>query len=40
VKAAGVKKGDGILDVAMSDGSAEVMLLSRQGARSASRRRR
>jgi DNA gyrase subunit A len=31
VKAAGVKKGDGILDVAMSDGSAEVMLLSRQG---------
>jgi DNA gyrase subunit A len=31
VKAAGVKKGDGILDVAMSDGSAEVMLLSRSG---------
>jgi DNA gyrase subunit A len=31
VKAAGVRKGDGILDVAMSDGSAEVMLLSRQG---------
>jgi DNA gyrase subunit A len=31
VKAAGVKKGDGILDVAMSDGSAEVMLLSREG---------
>jgi DNA gyrase subunit A len=31
VKAAGVKKGDGILDVTMSDGSAEVMLLSRQG---------
>jgi DNA gyrase subunit A len=31
VKAAGVKKGDVILDVAMSDGSAEVMLLSREG---------
>ena len=31
VKAAGVRKGDGILDVALSDGSAEVMLLSRQG---------
>ena len=31
VKAAGVKKGDGILDVALSDGTAEVMLLSRQG---------
>ena len=31
VKAAGVKKGDAILDVALSDGSAEVMLLSRQG---------
>jgi DNA gyrase subunit A len=31
VKAAGVKRGDGILDVAMSDGSAEVMLLSREG---------
>jgi DNA gyrase subunit A len=31
VKAAGVKKGDGILDVVTSDGSAELMLLSRQG---------
>ena len=31
VKAAGVKKGDEVLDVALSDGSAEVMLLSRQG---------
>jgi DNA gyrase subunit A len=31
VKAAGVKKGDAIHDVALSDGSAEVMLLSRGG---------
>jgi DNA gyrase subunit A len=31
VKAAGVKKGDRILDVALSDGAAEVMLLSRGG---------
>jgi DNA gyrase subunit A len=31
VKAAGVKKGDEILDVALSDGSAEIMLLSRGG---------
>ncbi len=31
VKAAGVKKGDRILDVALSDGAAEVMLLSREG---------
>ena len=31
VKAAGVKAGDAILDVAMSDGGAEVMLLSRGG---------
>jgi DNA gyrase subunit A len=31
VKAAGVKKGDGIMDVALSDGSAEIMLLSRGG---------
>jgi DNA gyrase subunit A len=31
VKAAGVKKGDGVLEVAASDGSAEVMLLSREG---------
>lgn len=31
IKAAGVKKGDAILDVALSDGSAEVMLLSREG---------
>ena len=31
VKAAGVKKGDRILDVALSDGVAEVMLLSRAG---------
>ena len=31
VKAAGVKKGDRILDAALSDGSAEVMLLSRGG---------
>ena len=31
VKAAGVKAGDGILDVALSDGTAEVMLLSRSG---------
>jgi DNA gyrase subunit A len=31
VKAAGVKEGDGIIDVALSDGSAEVMLLSRGG---------
>jgi len=31
VKAAGVKKGDRILDVALSDGAAEIMLLSREG---------
>ncbi|MDH3422081.1 MAG: DNA gyrase subunit A, partial [Gemmatimonadota bacterium] len=31
VKGAGVKKGDAILDVVMSDGTAEVMLLSRGG---------
>jgi len=31
VKGAGVKKGDAIMDVAMSDGTAEVMLLSRGG---------
>jgi DNA gyrase subunit A len=31
VKAAGVKKGDRILDVALSDGAAEIMLLSRGG---------
>jgi len=31
VKAAGVKKGDGIMDVSFSDGSAEIMLLSRGG---------
>jgi DNA gyrase subunit A len=31
VKAAGVKKGDGILDVVLSDGTAEVMLLARGG---------
>ncbi len=31
VKAAGVKAGDVILDVALSDGAAEVMLLSRSG---------
>jgi DNA gyrase subunit A len=31
VKAAGVKKGDRILDVAVSDGAAEVMLFSREG---------
>jgi len=31
VKAAGVKAGDAILDVALSDGTAEVMLLSRSG---------
>ena len=31
VKAAGIKKGDSILDVALSDGTAEVMLLSRSG---------
>ena len=31
VKAAGLKKGDAILDVALSDGTAEVMLLSRSG---------
>ncbi len=31
IKAAGVKKGDRILDVAMSDGTAEIMLLSRSG---------
>jgi len=31
VKAAGVKEGDAIMDVALSDGSAEVMLLSRNG---------
>jgi DNA gyrase subunit A len=31
VKAAGVKKGDRILDVALSDGIAEVMLFSREG---------
>jgi len=31
VRAAGVKKGDEILDVVMSDGAAEIMLLSRSG---------
>jgi len=31
VKAAGVKSGDGVMDVALSDGTAEVMLLSRSG---------
>jgi len=31
VKAAGVKTGDAILDVALSDGAAEIMLLSRAG---------
>ena len=31
IKAAGVKSGDVILDVAMSDGTAELMLLSRSG---------
>ena len=31
VKAAGVRKGDGIKDVALSDGTAELMLLSRGG---------
>jgi DNA gyrase subunit A len=31
VKAAGVKAGDGIMEVALSDGTAEVMLLSRGG---------
>ncbi len=31
VKAAGVKKGDRILDVGLSDGAAEIMLLSRGG---------
>lgn len=31
VKAAGLKKGDAILDVALSDGTAELMLLSRSG---------
>ncbi len=31
VKGAGVKKGDAILDVAVSDGTAELMLLSREG---------
>jgi len=31
VKAAGVKKGDSIMDVALSDGGAEVMLLARGG---------
>jgi DNA gyrase subunit A len=31
VKAAGVKDGDGIMDVAVSDGTAEIMLLSRAG---------
>lgn len=31
IKAAGVKSGDGIMDVALSDGTAEVMLLSRAG---------
>ena len=31
VKAAGVKEGDGIMEVALSDGTAEVMLLSRGG---------
>jgi DNA gyrase subunit A len=31
VKAAGVREGDGIMDVALSDGAAEVMLLSRGG---------
>lgn len=31
VKAAGVKGGDGIMEVALSDGTAEVMLLSRGG---------
>lgn len=31
VKAAGVKEGDGIMDVSLSDGTAEIMLLSRKG---------
>jgi DNA gyrase subunit A len=31
VKAAGVRKGDAVLDVALSDGTAEMMLLSRGG---------
>jgi DNA gyrase subunit A len=31
VKAAGVKKGDAVFDVVLSDGNAEVMLLSRSG---------
>jgi len=31
VKAAGVKSGDGVMDVVLSDGTAEVMLLSRSG---------
>ena len=31
VRAAGVKQGDGIMDVVLSDGTAEVMLLSRAG---------
>ena len=31
VKAAGVKKGDAVMDVALSDGTAEIMLLSRSG---------
>ena len=31
VKAAGVKSGDGVMDVVLSDGTAEVMLLSRGG---------
>ena len=31
VKAAGVKAGDGVMDVTLSDGTAEIMLLSRSG---------
>jgi DNA gyrase subunit A len=31
VKAAGVKDGDGIMDVSLSDGTTEIMLLSRKG---------
>ena len=31
MRAAGVKEGDGIMDVVLSDGTAEVMLLSRGG---------
>ena len=31
VKAAGVKEGDGIMDVSLSDGTTEIMLLSRKG---------